>query len=80
MLGRSQDQFFTEFCAWTRDQVSHWGYDPASQKKYDALKEQGESRIADKDYAGAAAAWEQIAELRPMDELPHKPAGRAVPC
>ena len=72
VLGRSQDQFFTEFCAWTRDQVSHWGYDPASQKKYDALKEQGESRIADKDYAGAAAAWEQIAELRPMDELPHK--------
>jgi len=72
VLGRSQDQFFTEFCGWARDQVSHWGYDPASQKRYDALKEAGESHIADKDYAAAAVDWEQIAAMRPMDELPHK--------
>jgi tetratricopeptide (TPR) repeat protein len=34
--------------------------------------EQGESLIASKRYADAAAVWEQIGKLRPMDELPHK--------
>ena len=72
VLGVTQDQFFTDFCGWARDQVAHWGYDPASQKKYDDLTAQGESHIADKDYAAAAVVWEQIAALRPMDELPHK--------
>ncbi len=72
VLGRTQDQFFTEFCAWTAEQVAHWGYDPASQAKYDALTDQAEAKIADKDYAAAADLWEQIAALRPMDELPRK--------
>ena len=72
VLGRSQDQFFTEFCAWCRDQVSHWGYDAKTTAEVDALKDQGESQIADKDYAAAVATWEHIAALRPMDELPHK--------
>ncbi len=72
ILGVSQDAFFSAFCAWTREQVAHWGYDEASQKKYDALSAEGESHIADKDFAAAAKSWEQIAELRPMDELPRK--------
>ena len=72
VLHRTQDQFFTEFCSWAREQVSHWGYDPAGQKKYDALREQAEAKIADKDYAGAAGLFDQIVVLRPMDELPHK--------
>jgi tetratricopeptide (TPR) repeat protein len=72
ILGKTQDQFFTDFCAWTRDQVAGWGYDAASQAKYDALTAEGESHIADKDYAAAAKAWEQVAALRPMDELPRK--------
>jgi tetratricopeptide (TPR) repeat protein len=72
VLGRSQDQFFTEFCAWCREQVSHWGYDADTTQQVDDLKEQGESRIADKDYPAAAAIWERIAALRPMDELPHR--------
>ena len=72
VLHRSQEQFFTEFCGWAKDQVSHWGYDPASQKKYDDLKAQGEAKIADKDFAGAAAVYQQIEALRPEDELPRK--------
>ena len=72
VLGRTQEQFFTEFCAWTREQVSHWGYDPASAKKYEALSDEGEQRIAARDYPAAVAVYEQIAALRPMDELPHK--------
>ncbi len=72
VLGHTQDEFFAAFCAWTREQVAHWGYDDASQKKYDDLRDQGEAKIADKDYAGAAKVWEQIAALRPMDELPRR--------
>ena len=72
VLGRTQDQFFAEFCAWTRDQVAGWGYDAASVKTYDALREQGEAKISAHDYAAAADVWEQIVKLRPMDELPHK--------
>jgi tetratricopeptide (TPR) repeat protein len=72
ILGRSTPQFFTEFTAWAKRQVAGWGYDPQSSKKYDSLVEQGESLIASKRYADAAAVWEQIGKLRPMDELPHK--------
>ena len=72
VLGRTQDQFFTEFCSWCRDQVSHWGYDPATIQKVDGLRDDAEQKIAARDYAGAVPLYEQIAALRPMDELPHK--------
>ncbi len=72
VLHRTQEQFFTEFCAWAADQVAGWGYDPASQAKYDALTADAEAKIADKNFPAAAALYEQIATLRPMDELPHK--------
>ena len=72
VLGRTQDQFFTEFCAWTRLQVAHWGYDAESTKKYQSLTEDGEAKIAARDYPAAVAVWEQVAAVRPMDELPHK--------
>ena len=72
ILGRTQDQFFSDFKAWCVKQVAGWGYDAASQSKYEQLVDQGETLIGSKDYAGAAAIWEQIAKLRPMDEMPHK--------
>ena len=72
ILGRTQEQFFTEFKAWTKQQIATWGYDAESNKKYDALLEKGDSLIASKNYSDAVGIWEQIGKLRPMDELPHK--------
>jgi tetratricopeptide (TPR) repeat protein len=72
ILGRTQEQFFTDFTAWCKRQVATWGYDAASDKKYDELVEKGDSLIASKRYTDAAKIWEEIAKLRPMDELPHK--------
>jgi len=72
ILGRSQDQFFTEFKAWASDQVSKWGYDEESTKTYDKLSDQGDQLIASKKYVDAVKIWEEIGKLRPMDEQPHK--------
>ncbi len=72
ILGRTQDQFFTEFKAWCSQQVATWGYDEASDKKYDDLVDKGTREIGEKHYVDAAKTWEEIGKLRPMDELPHK--------
>ncbi len=72
ILGRTQDQFFTEFKGWASQQVSTWGYDDASTKKYDALVDKGETLIGQKKYTDAVGVWEEIGKLRPMDEQPHK--------
>jgi tetratricopeptide (TPR) repeat protein len=45
VLGRSTKQFFTEFSAWAKVQVSTWGYDPASSAKYELLSEKGQELI-----------------------------------
>jgi tetratricopeptide (TPR) repeat protein len=72
ILGRTQDQFFTEFKGWASQQVSTWGYDEASTKKYDTLVDKGETLIGQKKYTDAVKVWEEIGKLRPMDEQPHK--------
>jgi tetratricopeptide (TPR) repeat protein len=72
ILGRSQSQFFSEFSTWTARQVAGWGYDSDSVKKYDELKEKGEELVKTKQYAEALPIWEEIARLRPVDELPHR--------
>jgi len=72
ILGRTQDEFFTEFKGWCAQQVASWGYDEASTKKYDELVDKGESLIGAKKYQDAVTVWEEIGKLRPMDEQPHK--------
>jgi tetratricopeptide (TPR) repeat protein len=72
ILGRSQTQFFQEFSQWCARQVAGWGYDEATQKKYDELRDQGEELIKAKQYKEALPIWEQIAKLRPVDQLPHQ--------
>jgi tetratricopeptide (TPR) repeat protein len=72
ILGRSQTQFFQEFSQWCARQVAGWGYDEETQKKYDDLREQGEELIKAKQYKEALPIWEQIAKLRPVDQLPHQ--------
>jgi tetratricopeptide (TPR) repeat protein len=72
VLGRSTTQFFSEFSRWAEARVAGWGYDPASQKKYDALRDKGEELIKTRQYVEAVGVWEQIAALRPVDELPHQ--------
>lgn len=71
-LGMSDTEFFKQFTAWARRQVAGWGYDPASDAKYDAMRAEAEGLVADKNYEDAIELWKKIAELRPMDELPHK--------
>lgn len=70
--GQSLSQFEQNFFAWTRAQVAGWGYDPASQKKYDALRAKGEDLIKARQYAEAVKVWQEIAQLRPVDALPHQ--------
>ena len=78
VLGRTQDQFFLEFKAWAKQQVSTWGYDTDSTAKYETLVDQGDSLIASKQYPEAVKVWEEIGKLRPMDEQPHKKIRRAL--
>jgi tetratricopeptide (TPR) repeat protein len=72
VLGKSLSEFQTEFFAWCRHEVSTWGYDEKTSAEYAKLREQGEALIKSRDYAEAAKVWEQIAAIRPVDELPHQ--------
>ena len=72
ILGKTQDQFFSDFKVWCNQQVATWGYDKEATAKYDKLLDQGERLIASKKYADAIPVWEEIQKLRPMDEDPHK--------
>jgi tetratricopeptide (TPR) repeat protein len=72
ILGKTQDQFFSNFKAWCAQQVAGWGYTKEATARYDQLLDEGERLIASKKYAEAIPVWEQIQKLRPMDEDPHK--------
>jgi predicted Zn-dependent protease len=72
VLHRTESQFSDEFQAWCQLQVAGWGYDEATGKKYDELRQEGEDLIGQKQYQLARPVWEDIAKLRPMDILPHK--------
>lgn len=71
-LNEDTSKFFDEFKAWARQQVAGWGYDQATDDKYQQLVASADDLIRAEDYAGAAADWEQIEKLRPMDLLPHQ--------
>jgi tetratricopeptide (TPR) repeat protein len=70
--GQSMSQFEQNFFAWTRRQVAGWGYDEATQKKYEKLRDRGEDLIKSRKYADAVTAWEEIVQMRPVDALPHQ--------
>jgi tetratricopeptide (TPR) repeat protein len=72
VLGLSLNSFSEEFFAWTEKQVAGWGYDEETTKKYDELTAKAENLIKARQYKEAAEAWEEIAKLRPMDQLPHQ--------
>ncbi|HZZ42035.1 MAG TPA: tetratricopeptide repeat protein [Tepidisphaeraceae bacterium] len=71
-LGKSTTDFFTDFQKWTEAEVATWGYDEATSKKYAELRAQGEAMIKARQYPEAVAIWEQIAQIRPVDPLPHQ--------
>ena len=70
--GQSMSEFEQNFFGWARSQVANWGYDSASQKKYDELRERGEDLVKTRRYADAVVVWEEIAAMRPVDALPHQ--------
>ncbi len=72
ILGRSQQDFFIEFKKWCGKQIANWGYDAQTSQKYADLREQGEELIKAKQYTDALPIWEEIARIRPVDELPHQ--------
>jgi Flp pilus assembly protein TadD len=72
VLHKTTGQFYAEFVEWAKGQIATWGYDKISSATYDALREQGEKQIEDKDYPAALKTWQQIAQLRPVDALPHQ--------
>lgn len=72
VTGKSIPQFMDEFQSWAEQQVSGWGYDDATTKKYDELREKAEGLIKSRQWPEATKAWEEIAKLRPVDPLPHQ--------
>ncbi|HEY8669147.1 MAG TPA: tetratricopeptide repeat protein [Tepidisphaeraceae bacterium] len=71
VIGRSLSQFTTEFFAWTDAQVATWGYDPETSKKYADLRKKGDGQIKSRQFKEAAATFEEIVKIRPVDALPH---------
>jgi tetratricopeptide (TPR) repeat protein len=72
VTGKSIQEFMNDFQSWAEQQVSKWGYDEQTTKKYDELRTQGEDLIKSKQWPEAVKLWEQIAQLRPVDPLPHQ--------
>jgi len=72
VTGKAIPQFMSEFQAWAEQQVSKWGYDEQTSKKYEELRKLGDDLIQSRQWAEAAKIWEQIAALRPVDQLPHQ--------
>ncbi len=72
ILGKSQDQIFAEFSKWADQQIAGWGYDEQTSAKYEQLRARGDELVQGRQYDQAVEVWEQIAQLRPMDELPHR--------
>lgn len=71
-LGKSTTEFSADFQKWAEAEVAKWGYDEETSKKYDSLRKEAESLVKNRQYAEAVTAWEEIAEIRPMDPLPHQ--------
>jgi len=72
VLGEQIKSFEEEFTAWTEKQVKGWGYDEATTKKYEKLRDKAEALVKTDQYAEALPAWEEIRTLRPMDQLPYQ--------
>lgn len=72
VVGLSPDRFHSDFVMWARQKVKGWGYDDATSDKVEALVEKGQQQIEAKQLAEAAATWEEVAKLRPVDALPHQ--------
>jgi tetratricopeptide (TPR) repeat protein len=72
VLGKSLSEFQSEFFAWAHDQVATWGYDEKTSQRYDKLRANAEELVKARKYPEAAAAWEEIVAIRPVDELPHQ--------
>jgi tetratricopeptide (TPR) repeat protein len=72
ILGKSLSDFQTDFFAWTEKEVSTWGYDDETTKKYNTLVKEAEDLIKSRQYQAALKSWQEILKLRPMDALPHQ--------
>ncbi len=68
---RSLVEFQSDFFAWCEKQISTWGYDEDTSKKYQQMKTKAEELVKSRQYDQAVKAWEEIAKIRPVDELPH---------
>jgi tetratricopeptide (TPR) repeat protein len=72
VLGKSTQQFETEFFAWAAEQVKGWGYDEETSKKVEELQKQGQDLVDQHAWDQALPVWQEIAKLRPMDQTPHR--------
>jgi tetratricopeptide (TPR) repeat protein len=72
VLGKGRSEFTSDFFAWAEREVSTWGYDEESSKKYAELRERAEGLIKSRQYEEALKVWLEIAQIRPVDALPHQ--------
>ncbi|HEV2295612.1 MAG TPA: tetratricopeptide repeat protein [Tepidisphaeraceae bacterium] len=71
-IGKPTTEFDGEFAAWAKEQVKDWGYDPATEAKFDELARSGEELIAAGAFEQATDVWLQANKLQPMNPLPHR--------
>jgi tetratricopeptide (TPR) repeat protein len=69
---KSLADFQADFIKWCEEKVATWGYDEETTKKYAELKVKAEKLIQARQFVEAVKAYEEIAQLRPVDELPHQ--------
>ncbi|MDB5297071.1 MAG: hypothetical protein JWO31_3054 [Phycisphaerales bacterium] len=71
VTGKPMPEFYKDFLAWCDGQVAGWGYDEASTKKYEQMRDQAEAAAKVGDSRKAITLWEKILFVRPVDALPH---------
>jgi tetratricopeptide (TPR) repeat protein len=71
-LGISRSQFNEDFRRWAAEQVASWGYDAETTERYEQLRERGEALIKARQFDRAIEIWQELAEIRPVDALPHQ--------
>src|SRR5262249_7517954 len=72
VLKKTESEFFDEFSRWCENQVAGWGYDDATTKKYESLRDKAEKLVKDRKFAQAVPVYLELEKLRPVDLLPHQ--------
>jgi cellulose synthase operon protein C len=69
-IGKPIDAWFPAYQDWAANVVARWGYDPETQKRFDAMTKEAEQLTAANQLAEAATKWEAASALQPVNPTP----------